>query len=144
MTGGAQQIVDAGMGGIDAWPFRSGGEAMMVLYGLGFAGVFALFAILHRRAYRLRDVLELDELERHLTREALRCDLIMVATGVLSVIVMLVTESEAVAGFCFWILGPLQGWHGAWSGKRTRVLRSELDHASATAGLSEPGGTVTP
>jgi hypothetical protein len=68
----------------------------------------------------------------------------MVATGVLSVIVMLVTESEAVAGFCFWILGPLQGWHGAWSGKRTRVLRSELDHASATAGLSEPGGTVTP
>lgn len=127
LTGGADEIRQAGMGGVDVWPFRSGGEAMMILYATGFALVFALFAILHRRAYALRDVLELDELERHITREALRCDLIMVATGLLSAAVMLTTRSESLAGLCFCLLGPVQGVHGAWSGRRTRALREALE-----------------
>jgi MFS family permease len=46
--------------------------AMMTIYGLGFAAVFVLFALLHAHAWRLRDELDLNELERLDTRQAIQ------------------------------------------------------------------------
>lgn len=46
--------------------------AMMTIYGLGFAAVFVLFALLHAHAWRQRDDLDLNELERLDTRQAIQ------------------------------------------------------------------------
>jgi low temperature requirement protein LtrA len=43
-------------------------SALLVIYGLGFAAVYAASAALYVHAYRLRDALELTELERFDTR----------------------------------------------------------------------------
>lgn len=45
---------------------------MLSVYGLGFAAVFAIFALLHVHAWRKRDELELNELERLDTRQAIQ------------------------------------------------------------------------
>lgn len=46
--------------------------AMMTIYGLGFAAVFVIFALLHAHAWRQRDELELNELERLDTRQSIQ------------------------------------------------------------------------
>jgi uncharacterized membrane protein len=46
--------------------------AMMTIYGLGFAAVFVIFALLYLHAWRKRDELELNELERLDTRQAIQ------------------------------------------------------------------------
>ena len=43
-------------------------STLLVIYGLGFAAVYAASALLYLHAYRLRDALELTELERFDTR----------------------------------------------------------------------------
>src|SRR5437870_1763558 len=47
---------------------RSQFSALLVIYGVGFAAVYLAMTFLYLHAYRLRDVLELTELERFDTR----------------------------------------------------------------------------
>jgi hypothetical protein len=56
---------------------------MMTIYGLGFAALFAILALLHAHAWRQRDVLDLNELERMDTRRAVRMFSFAAAMGVL-------------------------------------------------------------
>jgi uncharacterized membrane protein len=56
---------------------------MMTIYGLGFAALFAILALLHAHAWRQRDVLDLNELERLDTRRAVRMFSFAAAMGVL-------------------------------------------------------------
>src|SRR5688500_3767128 len=39
------------------------GRGLMIIYGLGFVGIFALFLLMYAHAYRLRDELELNQVE---------------------------------------------------------------------------------
>jgi hypothetical protein len=45
---------------------------LMSIYGLGFAAVFAIFALMHAYAWRKREELELNELERLDTKQAIQ------------------------------------------------------------------------
>jgi uncharacterized membrane protein len=56
---------------------------MMTIYGLGFGALFAILALLHAHAWRQRDSLDLNELERLDTRLAVRMFSFAAALGVL-------------------------------------------------------------
>lgn len=59
-------------------------SALLVIYGLGFAAVYLAITLLYMHAYRLRDALELTELEKFDTRYQIYRLLILVGVGLLA------------------------------------------------------------
>ncbi|HEV8579709.1 MAG TPA: TMEM175 family protein [Thermoanaerobaculia bacterium] len=59
---------------------------MLTIYGLGFAAVFGIFALLHMHAWRQRDELDLNELERLDTLHAIRVFAYGAALGLATVV----------------------------------------------------------
>jgi uncharacterized membrane protein len=66
---------------------------MMTIYGLGFAAVFAIFALLHLHAYHRRQELRLTELERLDTLQAIQVYAAGAGVGLLSVVYSNVTDA---------------------------------------------------
>jgi hypothetical protein len=55
---------------------------LFLIFGLGFGAVFAVFLLLYRHAYTLREELGLNELEIFETRHSIRAQYFAIATGV--------------------------------------------------------------
>lgn len=106
---------------------------MMLLYGVGFMGVFGSLALLSAWAYHRRAELELDALELHLTRASIVSGLITVAIAILSLLTVLITGRPDFGGIVYFLMGPAHGVWGYRSGARAR--RIEL----AMAGDARPG-----
>jgi uncharacterized membrane protein len=104
--------------------------SLLAVYGAGFAAVFAIFALLYWHAYRKRAALELNELERHDTRSYLQENALMAGVGLLSVGLALSNTqlSSLLAGLCYWLIGPVQYFHGSHRGKRRKRLEQHLAH----------------
>ena len=58
--------------------------ALLVIYGLGFAAVYLAMTLLYLHAYRLRDALQLTELEKFDTRYQIFRLLTLVAFGLIA------------------------------------------------------------
>ena len=93
---------------------------MFVVYGLGFAAVFACFALLYRHAARMAGPLALTPSQRHEARMLCRHYWILAGVGVLSIALAAadVGTRWGVPGFIYALIGPLTWWHGVWSGRR--------------------------
>lgn len=117
------------------------GPTMMTIFGAGYIAVFAIFALLHLHAYRRREALELNHLERYDTLDNVRESLLNVAIGALSVTVAQVGGSgyTGVAGMLYWLVGPAMAAHGFWSGARRGRLRARLAADGAAAPEPVPG-----
>jgi hypothetical protein len=113
---------------------------MMLVFGAGYVAIFLLFALMHAHAWRQREALELNELERFDTRDNIRETLMSVGVGVLSM-VMAARSGARFAGFVYLGVGPLMTAHGFLSGRaRARVERrlAAEREASATQPISLP------
>jgi uncharacterized membrane protein len=101
---------------------------ILAVYGLGFIAVFAVFALLHWRAYAVAGTLGLSGMERRRAWIGLRTHLLSVAVGVLSVVLVFALPPHLVglAGFIYAMLGPVHAWHG-WHSRRaaSAVLEGE-------------------
>jgi uncharacterized membrane protein len=95
---------------------------LYLTYGVGFAGVWGLFALLYLRAWRKRDELRLDAVERLHTRSALWEKAIYVAVCLLSMLLAVTTRISWLPGFIYFLLGPLQAANGWWHGRRIHAL----------------------
>jgi len=104
------------------------GPLMMVIFGAGYMAVFLVFVLLHLHAWRLRDALELNEIERFETLDNLRESLLNALIGSLSISLAVIGGSEwtARAGMAYWLVGPVMMAHGFWSGARRAKLRARL------------------
>ena len=91
-----------------------GGASLLVIYGVGFAGIFALFLAMYAHAWRLRDELELNELERWDTRTNMIMYASYIAIGAASALLAVTLEGAAVrwAGLMYWLLGPVSAYIG--------------------------------
>lgn len=69
------------------WPM------IFAIYGFGLAAIFAVFGLLYRHAYSAREELELSEIERYDTREAMRLYFVNAGLG------MVVGVNGLVTGF---------------------------------------------
>jgi uncharacterized membrane protein len=95
---------------------------LYAIYGMGFAGVWMLYSVLHLHALRLREVLQLDAAELLLTKASLNYCLINLAVCLLSVLLALSTASESLPGFVYCLLAPALTFNGIWTGRKVRAL----------------------
>lgn len=97
---------------------------MFVVYGLGFAAVFAIFSLLYLHAYRRRAALGLDGLEAFDTRTWFQENALMALVGLLSVGIAFTRNLRYMifAGMVYWLIAPVMFVHGSWAGKRRKRL----------------------
>jgi len=100
------------------------GSVLMRIYAAGFAAVFAIFALMYGRAYKLRNRIGLNPLETLETRLALQENIIMAAVGAISF--SLAFKSPAWSGWWFFVLAPVLWIHGTIYGKRARALAEKM------------------
>lgn len=120
-----------GMGpGLAGSMTRSEGRLILMIYGGGFVAVFLTLALLYHHAWRCRERLELDAVERFDTRTSLQHYALSALIGVLSIVIAAVGGVGASfwAGMSYFLLGPVAGIHGAMRGRKRRALE---DHAEA-------------
>lgn len=102
---------------------------LMVFYSSGVVLIFGLFALMNLRAYRLREALELDELETYLTHSEIGAHVISLAIGVLSIVLALVSPGiwgPFLAGVIYFLMGPAHGVYGYRRGKRAEQMHTAL------------------
>ncbi len=80
---------------------------LLVIYGFGFAAVYSALLLLYLHAYRLRDALELNELERLDTRFAIWRISMVVAVGLLAALVARLHWLGPWGGMVYFILLPI-------------------------------------
>ena len=117
---------------------------MLAVYGLGFAAVFAIFALLHLHAHRRREALGLNELERFDTASSFQENALMSLVGVLSLSIALTRNPRlmTLAGMSYWLIGPALFAHGTWRGRRRRRLERSLAPAGDAPPLDVTAGTL--
>ncbi|HZR78350.1 MAG TPA: TMEM175 family protein, partial [Chthoniobacterales bacterium] len=80
---------------------------LLVIYGLGFAAVYFSLLLLYLHAYRLRDALELNELERFDTRYLITRLSILVAMGLVAAGLACIPPLRAWSSFIYFLLFPI-------------------------------------
>ncbi|MCU1286789.1 MAG: hypothetical protein JWO13_3139 [Acidobacteriales bacterium] len=111
--------------------------ALMILYGLGFAAMFIVLALMYLHAYRLRNELELNEVEVFITRRVLINHVAMVCFGLTSAAVaaLLTPQKSGLAGWLYAFIGIYHWIAGTFLGKKQRLLTEKLDRESAAASV---------
>ena len=99
---------------------------IFVIYGLGYAAVFSLFALLYHHAWRRRAALGLTPLEALGARLEMGSQLLSAAIGVLAAMWAIFSPRHygrvSISGFMYMLMGPVHGAYGAWQGKQRRAL----------------------
>jgi uncharacterized membrane protein len=97
---------------------------LLLIYGLGFIAIFAVFTLLHWRVHSQADALALSAAERREARIGLRTHLLSAIVGLVSVGLVLTLPPHRIgfAGMFYAVLGPLHAWHAWWS--RRAILES--------------------
>jgi len=95
---------------------------LFVIYGLGFAAVFTLLALLHVHAYRSRARLGLTHLETYELRASILLYASTASIGLLSAVIALVLPNQtSVAGFAYFLLAVPSAVTGTLVGRRRRL-----------------------
>jgi uncharacterized membrane protein len=122
----------SGDGRIDGQEART----LFIIYGIGYAAIFAVFALLYLHAWRKRHELDLDPLERLKTQRSLIDHFAMVLVGLISATLAwsLPLRLIGIAGYFYFSIGIYFTIAGKILGKRKRMLRETLIAAPVTAG----------
>jgi uncharacterized membrane protein len=112
------------------------GRTLMIIYSLGFVGIFVLYLLMYVHAWRKRDELELNQVERHDTITNMWMFGSYVVIGLISCgMAYLGTRSMvAWAGLIYWLIGPVSGiigWKRGTARLRVEQLEAGLQATSA-------------
>lgn len=107
---------------------------LMLIYSGGVVAVYVIFALLFRHAYKLRDELELSEVEVFDTISSVQAARINIAIAVASMLIAVFAEGKYVAlsGCIYFLVGPALGIHGSIRLRQRRKLE-EVSAAAAAA-----------
>ena len=86
-------------------------RALYTVYGVGYAAVFAIFALMYHHAYRRRSALQLSDAEAVDARAGVASSVVMVAVGVGSIAFAHIARDGfwvVMAGPFYAVIGPLQ------------------------------------
>jgi hypothetical protein len=124
-TGLVRGATGLGPAGATVGAAAGDGRRLMLVYSLGFVAVFLGLALLHLHAWRRRDDLAFDALERHDAKAGITRHLATTAVGVLSILLALVLPERQVgfAGMFYAVLGPVHALLGYRLGSRRAALR---------------------
>lgn len=98
--------------------------SLMVIFDLGYLAVFGVFVILFWHAYRKREELELNQLERFDTRESIQECSLNCGIAILSLLVVVVGGSAraGLAGMTYMLTPVVMMLNGTIMGRRRRKL----------------------
>ncbi|HUR37456.1 MAG TPA: TMEM175 family protein [Terriglobales bacterium] len=118
-------------------------RSLMVIYGLGFAAVFLLFFLLYSHAWRLRDALELNDMERHFTQYEMMNQFAMMCFGLISAAIatLVPPRMAGIAGYIYAGIGLyhfLAGWY--MTGRSEKIIA----RMNAQTDPDSAGPAVTP
>ncbi|MEX1276252.1 MAG: TMEM175 family protein [Bacteroidota bacterium] len=122
------------------------GVQMMLIYNAGYFAVMLIFSLMFIHAYRKREDLRLNELERldtriSLNQVTLQGSFALVSTG----IVMVGGEAEtAMAGWIYGFIGPVLGVHGFIMGRRRDKLQKQVEATRAQQQRQQGGQRPQP
>jgi hypothetical protein len=103
---------------------------LIVIYGLGYVDVFAVFLLMYLYALRRRHVLHLTRLDLFDARYAIEANLINIGTGLGSIALAIRGAAPVVAGLFYFVRGPVRPIHGARTGRHRRAPEAALITAS--------------
>lgn len=112
--------------------------ALMMIYSLGFAAVFTIFALQYFYAYSKRTELDLNEYECLRTRHTARDYTAVACIGVLVAVAakLLPLRFAAADGFLFFLIFPYRLIAGRAQGKKERLALERMKAASSAPGPS--------
>lgn len=98
--------------------------SLMTIFNLGYLAVFGVFVLLYWHAYRKREGLELNELERFNTRESIQESALNCGIAVLSLLVVVVGGSgrAGLAGMAYMLTPIVMTVNGKIMGRRRKKL----------------------
>ena len=97
---------------------------LFVIYGAGVIALYLLLALMYVHAYRKRGELELTPVETFDTRAGIVGHLLAVGIGLVSVLLAVTLPQRMVglAGFAYFLFGPVMAIYGTVAGSRRRRL----------------------
>ncbi len=106
---------------------------LFAIYGVGFAAVFALIGLMYRHAWKLRDELQLNEVERIDTLESVYDNLSTAAFGVACAILgfLLPARLVGLAGLLYFLIFIPKSLIPARMGARRRAAEARILDAVA-------------
>ncbi|HEU5251372.1 MAG TPA: TMEM175 family protein [Thermoanaerobaculia bacterium] len=108
----------------------SAGQArsLFLVYGSGVIAVFGMLALLYAHALRRREELGLDRVELFDTRSSLARNVLAAGVGAVSIAIALVVPEPTIglAGYAYFLFGPVFAVHGSISGSRRRKVAASL------------------
>src|SRR5688572_4861905 len=97
-------------------------DQLYIIYGVGFAGAWGLYALLYAHALRKKAELELDAAEVLKTKDSLFECLVFVFVCTLSVVLAATTSDPSIPGLIYFLIGPMQAFNGWWFGRKLSAL----------------------
>ena len=111
-----------GPGGSPAPMTGAQASTILIIYGVGFAAVYFALLVLYLHAWRLRDVLELNDLEKLHTRHQMYRLLMLAGVGLLAAALACNRHTLRWSGFCYLLLFPILRTHTVVQKRRSRTL----------------------
>jgi Predicted integral membrane protein len=109
---------------------------LMVIFGIGYVAVFAVFVLLHCHAYRKRLELELNQLERFDTRNSIQESALNCSIGLASIGLAVFGGSYAgLAGPVYMLTAVVLTLNGAIMGRRRRHMETVLTAENRTESI---------
>ena len=99
---------------------------LMIVYGVGAAGIFLVMAMMYSVAYKRKEQLELSPVEGFLTKTSMYSNLLMASVPLLSVLLTLLFDNFALSGFIYWIYPIIMPLFHSLRNKKGRRLYPEL------------------
>ena len=109
-----------------------------MLYGLGFAGIYSLFAALYWHALRKREQLGLNAIELLMTRQVLCEYLVQIGVCALSIMLAKTTSNDSLPGYIYLLIGPLHGTQWLVVRRKVRAATAAAYSRMTTLPNSEP------
>jgi uncharacterized membrane protein len=102
--------------------------SLMTIFNLGYLAVFGVFVLLFWHAYRKREALELNELERFDTRETMLESALNCGIAIVSLLVLVIggVGRAGLAGMAYMLTPIVMTLHGKIMGGRRRKLEERL------------------
>ncbi len=125
VLGGAQHLEIAG----------SDVPMLMTIYGLGFVAVYGVLGLLNWHAYRQRERLELNEVERVMTVSRIREAMLSASVGVVSIAIVQIggPRRAGLAGWIYFGVGVVAALNGWLTGVQVRHVTERQTAATVAA-----------
>jgi uncharacterized membrane protein len=109
-------------------------RVLFTIYGLGFAGIFSIYAVLYSHALKKRDELALNAVERHDTQTHVMLFAGNVGVGLTSILLALLLPDNllGIAGYIYFVTGIVSWYLGASRGSQRRAVEDAMERDATT------------